>query len=239
VLETFEGAKAEESVRTRTGTLKLDEKGTLQGTVDVTYTGLWEAAMRERMFTLSESERRDRVRREIRECLPGAELSEIEVRGVDDLLRPIEVSYHLSAAGYAERTGSRLFVQPAAFQKGLAPMFVDATRTYDIIFEFRHRDIDNVEIALPEGFTLEAHSAPPVPGLAPLARYETVLGLKKSTNSLIFRRTFYLDSVAVLAMYYGPIKQAFEGLHRRDSHAVSLKRADTPVAVSEKSTDAN
>ena len=109
-------------------------------------------------------------------------------------------------------------------------MFVNATRIYDIIFEDRHTDVDEVEIALPEGCTLEASTAPSGVNLEPLGRYKTSLALRKGDNTLVCKRRFSLESVAALSRYYPPIKKLFEGLHQSDNHVLTLRRAEVAEA---------
>ncbi|HEY5552245.1 MAG TPA: DUF3857 and transglutaminase domain-containing protein [Opitutaceae bacterium] len=226
VLEAIEGSKAEDSVRTRRGELRLDENGNLEGNVTITHTGLWDAEVRKRLFPMTHNERLELVKDDVRRFLRGAEVTDILVENGDELLKPLRISYRIRFPGYAARTGTRLLVRPAVFQKGVSPLFQNSSRTYDIVFQNRRTDLDEVEIALPEGFSIEAHSAPPVPNLAPLARYETYLALKKETNTLIYKRTFRLDSVMALARFYAPIKQLFEAVDARDSHEISLRRVE-------------
>ncbi len=55
----------------------------------------------------------------------GAELSEIKIESANDPIKPFVYSYKVRVPGYAERTGKRLFLQPAFFQKGVGSYVPD------------------------------------------------------------------------------------------------------------------
>jgi hypothetical protein len=62
--------------------------------------------------------------------------------------------------GYAERTGKRLFLQPAFFQKGVGPMFPTSNRQHDVYFHYPWMEEDQIVIELPEGYALDNAESP-------------------------------------------------------------------------------
>ena len=68
----------------------------------------------------------------------------------------VHQSLHISSPGYASVTGKRLFIKPDIFNKWNTKLSQDSIRKYDISFRKAYRDVDSVNIAFPEGYTLEA-----------------------------------------------------------------------------------
>jgi hypothetical protein len=84
----------------------------------------------------------------------------IRMENVVDPVKPFVYSFHMRVPGYAQRTGKRLFLQPAFFQKGIAAMFSASTRKHGIYFHYSWTEDDTVTIDLPAGFALENAEAP-------------------------------------------------------------------------------
>ena len=55
----------------------------------------------------------------IKAQMSTAELSDIRIENVTDPVKPFIYAFHVKVPGYAQRTGKRLFLQPAFFQRGL------------------------------------------------------------------------------------------------------------------------
>lgn len=141
-----------------------------------------------------------------------------------DSTAPLKISFHLRLPEYADRTGSRLFFQPAVFQKNEPPLFTEATRRTSLIFPFCYVDSDEIRITLPEGFELEEGSSPGSLNLGELGSYELSVGISKKTGALVYRRDFALRAVAVGAQYYAAVRDAFEEINKRDAHTLTLRR---------------
>ncbi len=61
-----------------------------------------------------------------------AEVSSVRIENANDLVKPFVCSFHVRVPGYAQRTGKRLFFQPAFFQYGKSPRFSATERKYDV-----------------------------------------------------------------------------------------------------------
>jgi hypothetical protein len=224
VLTQNSGATARESMRRRRAELTLDENGTLEGTVRVAYSGHWEADMKNDFDDRSPEEREISVREEVTELLPRAEVTDVQIEHPDDPMMPLFISYHIRVPDYAERTGSRLFLQPAVFQKGAGPLFKNPTREAQIVFRYRWTENDVVLIKMPDGFSLEASEAPASEELGALGRYEVALGTTRQGTTLGYQRTFSIEAIALAPAGYESFRTIFEELHRRDNHLVTLRR---------------
>src|SRR5829696_5056125 len=90
----------------------------------------------------------------------GAEVTDFRIENVTDPVKPFVYTFHVRVPAYAQRTGKRLFFQPAFFQKGLTPRFTVTTRRHEVYFHHPWSEEDRVEVLLPEGFALDNADAP-------------------------------------------------------------------------------
>jgi hypothetical protein len=221
----------DKSVEKRTANLKLMEDGTLEGDVRIEYTGHLAVERKEDADDDSPSEREQALRDRVKERMSTAELSNIKVENVTDYAKPFVYEYHVKVPGYAQRTGKRLFLQPAFFQHGAGPLFPTSTRKNAIYFHYPWSEVDEVTIDLPAGFTLDNADAPAPFGAGALSRYEVKILATKDQHSLLYKRKFFfggggtsLDRLLYPATNYNQLKTFFDTLHKQDSHTITLKQ---------------
>lgn len=138
---------------------------------------------------------------------------------------PYANTYHIRVPGYALRTGTRLSIQPAFFQKGAEPLFARAERKDGIHFPFPWSEEDVVTIELPAGFIVEDPS--PRKGIdVGGASYEP--SLKIDGSRLEFRRSLAAAKRGVVYELpaYEPFRAFFAAVQRGDSEPVLLRRKD-------------
>ncbi len=225
----------------RKALLTLDADGTLEGTVTLEYDGHHAHARKWDLHDKGTAELEEYVRDLYREHLKLAELSEIKVENASNPLAPLKISFRLRVPEYADRTGSRLFVQPALFQKNLPPLLTEKTRRTPLAFDFTYTTTDDIRITPPEGYELEQASAPPSYDLGALGSYTATIGVTKDTGALVFRRNFTRKAIAIPAQYYNAVREALEAIHARDAHTLTFRRkptAETPPAATTPATPA-
>jgi hypothetical protein len=162
--------------------------------------------------------------------LGGAELSEVRIDSATDPVKPFVYSYKARVPGYAERTGKRLFLQPAFFQKGVAEMFPTSSRLYDIYFQFPWMENDHVEIELPEGYALDNAEAPAGLNIGHVGFYDVKVSIA-NRRTLVYDRSFRFEGLVFPKDTYPSLKKAFDVLHERDNHAITLKQDAAAAAV--------
>ena len=149
--------------------LRLSDDGTLEGDVRVEYYGHLAVDRKDRNDDDSPARREETLRDSLKSRMSTAELFNIAIENVTDPAKPFIYSYHIRVQGYAQRTGKRLFLQPAFFQHGLGPLFSASSRTHAVYFHYPWSEEDDVEIDLPEGFSLESPDAPASFGSPPVS----------------------------------------------------------------------
>jgi hypothetical protein len=219
---------AEYSQVQRTGRLRLSEDGTLDGDVHLTYAGHLGAEWKEEYDAESAGRREQLVREGVKAQLSQAELEKIEFQNVTDPKQPLTVSYHVRVPGYAQRTGKRLFLQPALFQYGRPARFTDSQRVQNVTFDYPWSEVDTLDIELPPGYELDHPDAPAPVSVPPVASCEVKLSLRESAPPVLhFERRFTFGTSRGFLFpvtSYPALKQLFEAVNAIDNHAISLKQ---------------
>jgi hypothetical protein len=224
------------SLEKRAGKFKLDEEGTLEGIVRVEYTGHLAADVKEYNDDDSPAEREETLKERLKQRLGAVEVSEVRIENVTDPDKPFTYQFHIRVPNYAQRTGKRLFFQPAFFQRGAGSLFPTSARRYDVYFHYSWAEDDTVEIQLPEGFTLDAPEAPAPYSAGPLSRYEPKAAVTPDGRTLLYTRKFFFggdgpeggSAMIFPTTSYAQLKAYFDALHKQDGHTLALKQA-TPA----------
>ncbi len=214
----------EKSLSRRSAKLRLSEDGTLEGDVRVEYTGHAAVPRKEELDEKSANEREEWLRDSVKSRLAGAEISEIKIENVTDPFKPLIFSYKIKVPAYAERTGKRLFLQPAFFQKGVAPLFSTNTRKHAIYFNYPWSEDDSINIEMPAGYALDNAEAPASFPLGKIGDYKVRLAATQDAKTLIYERKFKFEGMLFPQNIYADLKRAFDMIHQEDNHAVTLKQ---------------
>lgn len=227
---------AEKTTAKRTAKLTLSEDGTLEGDVEIEYTGHLGVERKEENDEETADKREEILREEVKRQMSTAELSNIRVENVRDSEKPFVYAYHVRVPGYAERTGKRLFLRPAFFQYGVGPMFPTSDRENLVYFHYPWSEQDSVEIQLPEGYALDNPDAPAPLGAGKISQYTARVAVTKDQRTLIYNRTFTFGTPEIILFpttTYPALKDYFDQLNKADSHTITLKQGAAKPGSSE------
>ena len=218
----------EKSKQKRVGNFKLDEKGTLEGDVSVEYTGHF--AVDRKLFNEDDSsaQREEHLKAAVKARLSSAELSNISIENATDPAKPFIYKYHVRVPEFAQRTGKRLFVQPAFFQKGIEPLFSAGTRRFPIYFNFPWSEDDKITVSLPKGYTLDNADRPSPIKASQVSRHEVKIEFTDDESTLHYDRTFFFGATGNVLFpveTYPQLKRLFDEVHKADNHLIILKQA--------------
>ena len=218
-------SEPEKTVATRRATLTLGADGTLEGDVEVEYTGHLSVSRKSSYDALTPQERQDRLTEAVQDDLPeGTEVSKVEFESVTDPDKPFCYRYKIRIPGYAQVTGKRVFLQPAFFQKGNTAEFPTSTRVHDIHFSFAWTEKDDVTIQLPDGFSGSNVTEPQSIGFGEVGEYKVGL-LINENGALHYRREFAFGRggrVIFPKAAYQQLKTVFDKVHENDTQLVTI-----------------
>jgi hypothetical protein len=223
-------------VEKRTGKFNLSEEGTLEGDVRVEFTGHLDFDQKEYNDDDSPTEREETVRSGVKARMSTAEVSDIKIENVTDPVKPFTYAYHVRVPGYAQRTGKRLFLQPAYFEHGQSELFSASGRKQPIYFHFPWSEDDTVEITLPAGYALDSPDAPADinPELTQQISGQSIkISVTKDGHTLLLNRKFFFggkDGILFPVTSYAGLKSLFEMVHKNDNHTITLKQNVAQVA---------
>jgi hypothetical protein len=221
----------DKSLEKRTAKLQLSEDGTLEGDVRIEYTGHLGAEKKEYDDADSQTEREETLKKAVKDRLSTAELSNIQIENVTDHDKPFTYRFHIRVPAYAQRTGKRLFLQPAFFQKGIKPLFATSDRKYEVYFHFPWSENDEVEVNLPQGYDLESPEGIVPIDLGPVGKHQIKLMVSNDHTLLICKREFSFgggNHILFQVAQYPALKRAFDDIHEADNHTITLRQKESP-----------
>jgi len=214
------------------GMLRLDADGTLEGDIHIGYTGHMALEKRQKMINQGEQQWQKNFTDDIRTRWKGADVSDLRIEKRDDPGKPLLVIMHLRIPGYASRTGKRLFLQPAIFQAGTAPVLAAKTRQQPVYFHYSWAEDDQYSIELPAGYLLDSADVPmPIVAEGLHMRYEVHASAGES--KLAYRRSLSFGPggwMIVPAEQYKGLKSAMDAVQKSDDHTIVLKQAAPGVS---------
>lgn len=144
----------ESNGKERKGTFSLSADGALTGTVETSSTGSVGGELRFMLKNMDEKERRAELERSVSRDLPGVVLDSYEYSQTQDLEKPLELKYKITAPKYAHNAGLLLLVRPRVVGDDAIP-FDDKPRTFPINLEATGRWRDSFDISLPPGYVID------------------------------------------------------------------------------------
>jgi hypothetical protein len=227
----------EKSKQKRTAKLHLTDDGSLEGDVRIEYTGHFAVEKKEWNDDDSATQREETLRDMLKAQMSTVELSNIQIENITDPVKPFIYTFHVKVPGYAQRTGKRLFLQPAFFQHGLDPIFPTSSRTHEVYFHYPWSEEDEVTFELPAGFALDNADAPASFGSGDISRYDVKILATGDQKTLVYKRNFFfggggtgIDRLRYPVTSYPALKNYFDMVHKQDSHTITLKQGTATAA---------
>jgi hypothetical protein len=225
-------APPEASARVRKAKLTLGEDGSIEGDIDLQYSGHSAIERRLEMEDESDARRLEKFKDELTKMYPDAEIADTRIENAADPEKPLALHYHLKMSGYAQRTGKRILFPPFFFQRGESPLFSASERKFPIYFPYAWQEQDSVTFELPPGFALDNAENPGSLDFGAPGGYKIQM-MTHGSHELIANREFTFGKDARLLFAtdtYPQLKKIFDEVQRRDDHTISLKLSATTGA---------
>jgi len=220
----------EQTLSRRAARLKLSEGGAVEGDVTEEIAGQDGAVCRRAVRDHSAVERETELTEQIKARMSTAEVSEIHFDPGSGPSDPFRLAYHIRVDGYAARTGRRLLLQPAFFQRGESPSFPARMRTYPVFFNYPWAGYDIVTIDLPAHFRVESPPDWQPTVLPKVGQHSVRLRVSEDGQQLQCIRSVIFGEGGMISFpveEYPKLKEAFDRFHAQDDSAVSLLADET------------
>jgi len=154
---TVKAPSDETGATERTATLKLQSDGSLEGTLEIVFTGQEALDRRASASDADDEGRRKLMEDEVKDLAPaGATIDIDEVTGWQDSEQPLRVKCHLHAPRFATFTSRRMVFPLSVFQVNSKNPFPQVYRTQPVYFSHGYRTADKIQISIPTGYKIEA-----------------------------------------------------------------------------------
>lgn len=212
----------------RNGKFKLLEDGTLEGTVNVEYSGQLSYMEKKDGYRASANKREEDLKEAVKKRMSTAEITDIRIDNATDPDKPYGYSYKVRIPNYAQKAGKRIFFQPGYFEYGKAAEFSSATRKYDVYFHYPWSEKDSIEFTLPSGYVLDSPDSPPaIADGQKIAALNIDIRASDANSYMKYDRNFFFGGNGTYlfpASSYQAVKAYFDAFQKANSHSITLRQ---------------
>ncbi len=211
-----------ENLQLRNIKATLNTEGTLDVMAATHYTGLQQDNIHGLINNLS----KDKVKEYLHEQLDFAtyDIRNFNYKEEKSSLPAIDELLDISVSGYATITGKRLFIVPNVMTKNNRRLTADEERKYDMVFTVAYKDVDSVEITIPEGYSPESIPQD-VSVKTKFGKYNC--SVKNLDNKLLYYRSIERYAGRFPAKEYTDLVKFYETTYKADRNKVVLVKNET------------
>jgi hypothetical protein len=205
----------------RTADLKLRDDGSMDGKLKVSYRGQEALSLRLEERQTDEVARKKFLEDQIKEAVPTGievELTNQPNWGSSDFTLVAEFS--LKVPGWASNTGHRTIIPAGLFVGPEKHLFEHSDRVHPIYLSFGFKKIDNINIQLPKGWSVEAL---PKPIHEDGKAVEFTLRVDDLAGNLNIRREVRCDLMLVPQDKYGVLRGFYQTVRANDQEQIVVK----------------
>jgi len=211
----------------QTGRFQLDGEGTLEGSVEIALTGHRAREARDTYRALSNDNALEKLRAQLVSRLAKAEPRELTWSNLEDNTQPFVLRYNVRVPGYGESSDSRIEIPYNFFTANAPAVFTSETRVHPIFFGFAEQTVDDVEVVLPEGYSLDGARAPANVGdESAVVHAFYKVGYRSKSRTLRYRREQVIGAEGVITLkpeVYPSLRVVFDFMRQSDLLKVALK----------------
>ncbi len=214
-------ARSDDNKLTVVAKLTLDPDGALRGQVHETRSGTIAAGWRAWLHTMTEAERSQALHTRVGAHLNQFEMTALTIENLNESSRDLVFRYGIVARSYAKRAGPLLLVRPRVLGEKAETVIDLQDRIYDYETDGPSLQADDVEIALPEGVTVD--ELPPAVNVnAAGFRYGSATTLEK--NALHYRREYRVERFSVPRAELADVNKVFTAIMADERNSAVLKQ---------------
>jgi hypothetical protein len=205
----------------RAASLKLNDEGTLEGTVTLTFTGLEAWSRRIREHNEDDQARKKALEEELKNDITAA--TEVELANQPDWKSteaPLVAEFKIKIPGWVSSAGRRALLPVGIFSAPEKEIFSHAERVYPICFRFSYQKKDDVKIELPNGWTV---SSVPKPIDRDAKDAEYILKVESDKNHIHITRTVRSDLYVLPKDTYPALRGFYQSVRSGDDQQIVLQ----------------
>lgn len=212
--------KSPESRIERKATLQLNDQGTLEGKVTMTFWGLEGQVRRQEERHDDPTERKRSLEQELKDEIPsGSDVDLINSPDWDSSAPSLVAEFNLRVPGWAIQAGSRALVPVALFGAEAKHTFEHSARVLPLYFAFPTEQDDDISISLPAQFQI---GSLPAPQLIAAGIMDYSLSAENSNGMLHVKRQLANHTLLVQAKFYDSVHDFYQQVRTGDEEQVIL-----------------
>jgi Domain of Unknown Function with PDB structure (DUF3857) len=205
------------------------DRGSLQGTVTVTYTGLEASWRRLTERDEDDTDRRTFLKNDVERFIPtGIEAKLTNQPDWSGSDTPLVAEFDLTVPGWAQLAGKRAVFPSGLFGAAEKHTFEHVARTQPLCFDFPYRLADDVTITLPDGWKVESIPKPKGLDLKGMLYYASA---EQQGQTLHLRRRIDLGVVLVAVQAYPTIRNFYQTVRSGDDEQIVMSWNGTATAA--------
>lgn len=211
----------QKSATSRAAKLALGPDGSAKGEVEVSFQGMEALEHRLEAVQKDDEGRKKDLEDELKTWLPeGSVVKLAEARAWEGTDEPLSARFTVDVPSFAAATGQRLLAPAFLFQTKQKDAFKHADRTFPVYFPYAYTEMDQVELALPAGFTVESIPQQQDARL-PYARYQNAAGM--SGPQVMSQRKLSLNALFIPKEKYIEVRDFFNKAEQGDDQQIILR----------------
>lgn len=214
-------ASADNTIETK-AEFQLQENGTLQGTLTITYTGVEAMIRREGRHEQDDTARKKFLEEQVRNSIPVGATVDLTRQPDWKGTGPMVAKFNVSIAGWVTPAGRRAVCPVGFFTVSEKEMFTRTTRFHNIYFHFPYRKLDDVKIELPAGWSV---ASLPAAWEKDAKAAAIIVHIEANGNQLHVTRVLRNDLLTVEVKNYASLRQFFSLVRTGDELQAVLQPA--------------
>jgi len=212
----------------RKADLHLNDDGSLEGKVTVTYTGLEAQAWRIDEREQDDAARKRSLEDNLKRNIPAA--SDVELTNSPEWAgskNPLVAEFDVKIPSWLSTAGKRELLPAGFFVNNEKHMFEHSNRTFPVYYRFPFLKTDDIAIALPQGWRVDSDLKPVTQDIKAIA-YSFSVASKPGTVTL--QRSLRCDIFIVPADKYSILRAFYQYIRTADDQQVVLLPAAAVAA---------
>ncbi|MCU1331319.1 MAG: hypothetical protein JWM08_311 [Candidatus Angelobacter sp.] len=207
----------------RDARLKLLPDGTLQGEIEEVRSGYMAMMGREYLQHQSQNDRKKLLEHFWGPNLGGFQIDSFNLENENDIDKDLVLRYKFTASHYAKAAGPLLLVRPRVVGEMAGAFDVTKPRHYAYEFDAPFLRSDNVEITLPDGYSVD-ELPEPAKAIFPFAEYTSKA--EKEGNVLKYSRQYRMQTTQVPVERIEQLRKLFGQIGTDEKNMAVLKKAN-------------